>query len=121
MIISILINYILGIGFYAWVTVPLSTLNVILNPLCPIPLFWPIKFLISYVGGVTVYLFIIGTVRSFPLVRHGYMHFILRIICTILTIPVAALFEIVAILWALLSDKRQFHIVNKQVASKIEV
>jgi hypothetical protein len=99
----------------------LSTLNVILTPLCPIPLYWPIKFLISYVGAVTVYLFIIGTIRSFPLIRYGYLHFILRIVCVIFTIPLAASCEIIAILWALLSDKRQFHVVNKQFGSKVEV
>jgi hypothetical protein len=117
----VLLNHILGIGFYAWVTLPLSILNVILVPLYPFPLYWPLKFVISYIGAVTTYLYIIGTIRSFPLARYGFLRFILRIICTIMTIPLAVSCELIAIPWALFSDKSQFFVIDKQITSMFEV
>ncbi|CAF5065459.1 unnamed protein product, partial [Rotaria sp. Silwood1] len=77
----------LGIALYSWVTLPITSLNVILAPLCPIPLHWTLNFLINFVGAVNIYLYIIGAVRSFSLVRLGYAQFILRIIGTLATIP----------------------------------
>ncbi len=117
----ILFNHILAIGFYSWVTLPLSILNIVVAPLYPIPLYWLLKFLISYVSAVAVYLYIIGTIRSFPLSRYGYIHFILRIICTIITIPLAVSCEIISVPWGLFSDKGQFYVINKQITSMIEV
>ncbi len=117
----ILLNHILGIGFYAWMTLPLAILNIIITPLYPVPLHGLLKFVISYIGAVAVYLYIIGTIRSFPLARYGWLHFILRIICTIMTIPLAVLCEIIAVPWGLFSDKSQFFVIDKHITSIIEV
>jgi len=105
----------LGIALYSWLTLPITSLNVILAPLCPIPLHWSLNFLINYVGAVNVYLYIIGAVRSFSLIRLGYVHFALRIIGTLATIPFVVICEITAVLWGLFSDKGKFYIVQKQL------
>ncbi len=99
-------------------TAPLSSLNIVLTPMCYVPLYWPLKFLITYVGAVNVYLHNIGIVRSFPLARLGYIYFISLIIFTIFVIPLSASCDIIAVLWALISDKNQFYVINKQVSSK---
>ncbi|CAF0754459.1 unnamed protein product [Rotaria sordida] len=105
----------LGIALYSWVTLPITSLNVILAPLCPIPLHWTLNFLINYVGAVNIYLYIIGAVRSFSLVRLGYAQFILRIVATLATIPFVVVCEITAVLWGLFSDKGKFYVVDKQL------
>jgi egghead protein (zeste-white 4 protein) len=111
----------LAIALYSWVTLPITSLNVILTPLCPIPLHWTLNFLIGYVGAVNIYLYIIGAVRSFSLVRLGYGQFALRIFGTLATIPFVIVCEITAVLWGLFSDKGKFYIVNKQIGPMINV
>jgi egghead protein (zeste-white 4 protein) len=111
----------LGIALYSWVTLPLTSMNVILTPLCPIPLHWTLNFIIGYIGAVNVYLYIIGAVRSFSLVRLGYAQFALRILGTLATIPCVVVCEITAVLWGLFSDKGKFYIVNKQLGPMVNV
>jgi egghead protein (zeste-white 4 protein) len=111
----------LGIALYSWVTLPITSMNVFLTPLCPIPLHWTLNFLITYVGGVNIYLYIIGAVRSFSLIRLGYAHFALRIIGTLATIPFVVICEITAVLWGLFSDKGKFYIVDKQLKPPVHV
>jgi hypothetical protein len=99
----------------------LTSLNVILTPLCPIPLHWTLNFLIGYVGAINIYLYIIGAVRSFSLVRLGYAQFALRIIGTLATIPFVVVCEITAVLWGLFSDKGKFYVVDKQLGPMVNV
>lgn len=111
----------LGIALYSWITLPLTSLNIIFTPLCPIPLHWTLNFLMAYVGAVNIYLYIIGAVRSFSLVRFGYVQLILRIFGTLATIPFVIVCEITAVLWGLFSDKSKFYIVDKQLGPSITV
>ena len=104
-----------GIALYSWITLPITSMNVILTPLCPIPLHWSLNFLINYVGAVNIYLYIIGAVRSFSLVRLGYVQFTLRILGTLATIPFVVVCEITAVLWGLFSDKGKFYVVEKRL------
>ena len=100
---------------------PLTSLNVILTPLCPIPLHWTLNFLIGYVGAVNIYLYIIGAVRSFSIVRLGFAQFALRVFGTLATIPFVVVCEITAVLWGLFSDKGKFYIVDKQLGPMVSV
>ncbi|CAF3531698.1 unnamed protein product [Adineta steineri] len=111
----------LGIALYSWITLPLTSLNVILTPLCPIPLHWTLNFLIGYIGAVNIYLYVIGAVRSFSLIRLGYAQFALRIFGTLATIPFVVICEITAVLWGLFSDKGKFYIVDKQLGPMISI
>jgi beta-1,4-mannosyltransferase len=111
----------LGIALYSWLTLPLTSLNVFLTPLCPIPLHWTLNVLIAYVGAVNVYLYIIGAVRSFSLVRFGFAQLLLRILGTLATIPFVVVCEIAAVLWGLFSDKGKFYIVDKQLGPTLNV
>mgnify|MGYP001038006296 FL=1 len=111
----------LGIALYSWITLPITSLNVILTPLCPIPLHWTLNFLIGYIGAVNIYLYIIGVVRSFSLVRLGYFQFALRIFGTLATIPFVIVCEITAVIWGLFSDKGKFYIVDKQLEPMLNV
>ncbi|CAF0867645.1 unnamed protein product [Didymodactylos carnosus] len=56
------VRFCLGIALYSWITLPLTSSNVVLTPLCPIPLHWSLNFIIGYVGAVNIYLYIIGAV-----------------------------------------------------------
>ncbi len=70
---------------------------------------------------MNVYLYIIGAVRSFSLVRLGYAQFALRILGTLATIPFVVICEITAVLWGLFSNKDKFYIVDKQLKPPVHV
>ncbi|KAK9686132.1 Glycosyl transferase family 2 [Popillia japonica] len=46
----------LAISCYSWVTLPLSTSNIILAGLCPIPCYPIIDFLCAFIGAVNIYI-----------------------------------------------------------------
>ena len=110
-----------GIALYSWITMPVTALNIFLTPMCPIPLHWTLKFLISYVGAVNMYLYMIGAVRSFPLVRYNFAQVVVRVLGTLATIPFVIVCEITAVLWGLFSEKGEFYIVDKDVGPAMTV
>jgi egghead protein (zeste-white 4 protein) len=108
-------NHISGIGFYSSVTMPLALLNIVLVPLYPVPLYWPLKFIIGVIGGASSYLYVIGTFRSFSLGRLGFTRFTIRVIGAVATMPVAIMCEAIAIVWGLFGNNREFYIINKAI------
>ncbi|XP_076181061.1 beta-1,4-mannosyltransferase egh isoform X2 [Ptiloglossa arizonensis] len=106
-----------GISCYSWVTLPLSTSNVILAGLYPIicPPF--IDFLCAFICAVNIYMYIFGVVKSFSLYRFGIARFILCICGALSTIPFNLIIENVAVIWGIFGKKHTFYVVNKQYKS----
>ncbi|CAF1060223.1 unnamed protein product [Didymodactylos carnosus] len=117
--LSLIRRIILGIPLYAWITVPITTSNVLLTPLCPLVLHPIIKFLVGYIGAVTTYLYLIGAVRSFHLARLNYFRFALKVLGAAATIPVVVVSEVVAVIWGVFSSKHKFYVVQKQINSPV--
>lgn len=105
----------LGISVYSSVSVVFNILNIFIAPCYPVDLPLLIHFLISFIGGVTVYLYIIGTVRSFHSNRLNYFRFIMKILCLIVCIPIVVVCEAVAVIWGIIGKKHTFYIVQKQI------
>lgn len=110
-----------AISCYSWVTLPLSTSNVILAGLCPIPCYAIIDFLCAFIGAVNIYMYIFGVVKSFTVYRFGLFRFLLCIGGALLTIPVNVIIENVAVMWGVIGKKHKFYIVNKNVRQPITV
>lgn len=111
----------LTISCYSWVTMPLSTSNLILAALCPIPCPPLMDFLCAFIGAVSIYMYIFGVIKSFSLYRFGIMKFSLCILGALATIPVNVVIENVAVVWGLIGKKHKFYIVNKECPPTILV
>ncbi|GLV35548.1 egghead [Carabus blaptoides fortunei] len=111
----------LAISCYSWVTLPLSTSNVILAGLCPIPCPAVIDFICAFIGAVNIYMYIFGVVKSFSLYRFGMLRFALCICGALSTIPFNIIIENVAVIWGLFGKKHKFYVVNKNIRPAVTV
>uniref|UniRef100_A0A8D8LF99 Beta-1,4-mannosyltransferase egh n=1 Tax=Cacopsylla melanoneura TaxID=428564 RepID=A0A8D8LF99_9HEMI len=114
-------KFLLGVSCYSWVTMPLSTSNIILAGLCPIPCPPLIDFICAFIGAVNIYMYVFGVVKSFSLYRFGVVKFTLCILGALCTIPVNVLIENVAVIWGLFGNKHTFYVVNKELTPLINV
>lgn len=105
----------LAVSCYSWVTMPLSTSNVVLAALCPIPCPPMMDFLCAFIGAVNIYMYIFGVFKSFSLMRCGFFKFFLCIAGALCTIPFNILIENVAVIWGLFGKKHKFYVVNKDI------
>lgn len=111
----------LAISCYSWVTMPLSTSNIVLAALCPIPCPAIMDFLCAFIGAVNIYMYVFGVVKSFSLYRFGLLRFTLCICGALCTIPVNVCIENVAVIWGLFGKKHKFYIVNKELTPAVSV
>lgn len=111
----------LAISCYSWVTLPLSTSNVILAALCPIPCPPLIDFLCAFIGAVNIYMYVFGVVKSFTVYRFGFFKFLLCICGALLTMPFNVIIENVAVIWGVIGKKHKFYVVNKNVSPSVTV
>lgn len=111
----------LGISCYSWVTMPLSTSNVVLAALCPIPCPPLMDFVCAFIGAINIYMYVFGVVKSFSLYRFGMLRFLLCICGALCTIPFNILIENVAVMWGLFGHKHRFYVVNKEIKQVISV
>lgn len=103
----------LSLALYSWLTLPLTTSNVYLSAIYPIPVGQMFDFLTCFVGAVNLYLYIIGAVKSFSVTRYGYIKFTFCVIGALCTIPFVIIIENIAVIWGLFGNKHSFYIVQK--------
>lgn len=119
--ISFKYKVLLAISCYSWVTLPLSTSNVILAVLCPIPCPMVFDLVCAFIGAVNMYMYIFGVLKSFSLYRFGLVRFVLCICGALLTIPLNVIIENVAVIWGVVGKKHKFYVVNKDKRPPITV
>lgn len=111
----------LALSLYAWLTMPLSTSNLVLASIYPLPPTSWCNFLSTFVGAVSIYMYIFGVMKSFSLMRIGLKRYLLCIFATIFTIPFNVIIENVAVLWGFMGNKHKFYIVQKQLIPTFNV
>ncbi|XP_043580249.1 beta-1,4-mannosyltransferase egh isoform X1 [Bombus pyrosoma] len=111
----------LGISCYSWVTLPLSTSNIVLAGIYPITCPPFIDFLCAFIGAVNIYMYVFGVVKSFSLYRFGIARFILCICGALSTIPFNLIIENVAVIWGLFGTKHKFYVVNKEYKPPVTI
>lgn len=111
----------LTISVYSWVTLPLTTSNVFLAGLYPIPCPYIIDFICAFIGGFNVYMYVFGVIKSFSLYRFGLIKFFACVLGAVCTIPVNVVIENAAVVWGLLSKKHKFYVVQKDISSLVTV
>ncbi|XP_041972652.1 beta-1,4-mannosyltransferase egh [Aricia agestis] len=111
----------LAISCYSWVTLPLSTSNILLAAFCPIPCPHWLDLICAFTGAVNIYMYIFGVIKSFSIYRFGPLNFLLLIIAALATIPVNIVIENIAVIWGVLGKKHKFYIVNKEIKIPVTV
>nr|CAG4650193.1 EOG090X07AI [Sida crystallina] len=105
----------LGCSVYSSVTMPLTTANVILQPMFPLPMPPIIDFLVCFIGGTLLYMYIYGVIRSFHIRRVGLLKYAVMLVSNIVITPFKLVVENTAVIWALLSNKHKFFVIGKAI------
>lgn len=119
--IPIINKIFLAISCYSWVTLPLSTSNTFLVGLCPVPCPHFLDLICGFIGGVNIYMYIFGVIKSFPIHRYGPLKFSLLLAGAIAVIPINVIIENIAVIWGVFSKKHKFYIVNKEIKIPVTV
>lgn len=111
----------LTLSCYSWVTMPLSSSNIVLAKLCPIPCPHAVDLICGFIGAVNIYMYIFGVMKSFSINRFGPFKFVLFIAGALATIPLNIVIENIAVIWGVLGKKHKFYVVNKEVKIPVTV
>lgn len=106
----------LALSVYSWCTMPFSSMNIIFGIAYPLPCPYIVDLTCAFLGGISIYMYIFGVMKSFTLYRFGVVKAIVCIIGALCTIPFNLVIENVAVLWGLLTNKHKFYVVQKEVA-----
>uniref|UniRef100_A0AC35UD44 Glyco_trans_2-like domain-containing protein n=1 Tax=Rhabditophanes sp. KR3021 TaxID=114890 RepID=A0AC35UD44_9BILA len=106
----------LGLSLYAWITMPITSFNLLLCPLLPVPTFFLFDFLVTLIGSVNLYMYVYGASKSFSSRYRGsnYKIFI-YIISAIAVLPFNIIIENMASLMGTFASKDEFYVVKKDV------
>uniref|UniRef100_A0AAG5D1D5 Glycosyltransferase 2-like domain-containing protein n=1 Tax=Anopheles atroparvus TaxID=41427 RepID=A0AAG5D1D5_ANOAO len=111
----------LGISLCSWITMPLSTSNMVFAALYPIPCPNLIDFVCAFIAGFNIYMYVFGVIKSFSLYRFGLFKFLACVLGALCTIPINVVIENVAVIWGLIGKKNKFYVVQKDVRSLVTV
>ncbi|XP_050303235.1 beta-1,4-mannosyltransferase egh [Anthonomus grandis grandis] len=111
----------LGCSCYSWVTLPLAVSNILLAAWFPIPCPPVMDFIVLFIGGVNVYMFIFGVLKSFNVYRFGFAKFLLCLLGAVAVMPFNLLMENIAVIWGYFGYKHKFYVVNKNVGVPVTV
>lgn len=108
-------KWFLGMSLYAWLTLPLSTSNLIWAYLFPLPSnqFVLLNLILAFAAATNSYMYLFGVVKSFSLRRIGPSKFVMYLIGSILAIPFNVVIENIAVCWGIISNKHRFYVVQK--------
>ena len=105
-----------------WLSMPITVPNIILVPLCPLPMPRIVNLLCGFMGGVMCFLFIFGAMKSFNYRRTGVVKFLILCASPIVLLPVCIVMETCGVVSALCTFKKPgFHIVKKELQTTINV
>lgn len=107
----------LAISVYSWVTMPLSTSNIIFAAMYPIPCPNLMDFICAFIAAINIYMYVFGVIKSFSLHRFSYFRCLACVVGAVCTIPVNIIIENVAVVWGLLGKKHKFYVVQKEIRS----
>jgi len=107
-------KFILSISLAAWLTMPLSTLNVFLSKAYPMSVSPSIDFLLSFIGAMGLYMYMFGYVKQFNLHRFSKVRTLFSILEIILASTLSIIVENCAVIFMWGGDWYDFYIVEKE-------
>jgi len=105
---------ILSISLASWLTMPLSTSNIILSKLYPMSISPMVDFLLSFIGAMGLYMYIFGYIKQFNFHRFSYFRMALSVIEIILASFLSIFVENCAVVSMWGGDWYDFYIVEKE-------
>lgn len=106
----------LAMSVYSWCTMPLSSSNIIFAMLFPLPCPFIVDLVCAFLGGISVYMYIFGVMKSFSLYRFGFLKSVICIVGALCTIPFNLLIENTAVVWGVMTNKHKFYVVQKEIS-----
>jgi len=104
----------------SWVAMPFTVSNILLVPLCPLPMWRSATVLFAFMGAVITFMFVFGAIKSFSPRRLGWPKYIILCLVPLLISLVSMVMETTAVVLALCTRKQNsFHIVNKQTTGPL--
>lgn len=107
-------------SIYAWATMPLTTSNLVISAIYPLPRSYLVDFTYAFMGAVYIYMYIFGVLKSFSIYSFSYTRLVLcaiAVVAAVCMIPLNIVVENVAVIWGLAGKKYKFHVVEKDTHS----
>merc|ERR1712029_167276 len=108
-------KFLLTMSLAAWLTIPLSTSNIILTKLFPLSMGPIFDFLVSFIGAIGLYGYIFGYTKQFHVLRFSYLRILMSVFEIVLASTLSIICENLAVIsmwggdWSLLHcGERQF-------------
>ena len=107
----------LAMSVYATATLPLSISNIIWAGLFPIPSPLVMDVMLSFAGGMSIYMYLFGVVKTFSLSSRSraWLKTPLCLIGVLLFLPLFVILENIAVIWGVFGKKHKFHVVQKNL------
>lgn len=105
----------LAMSVYSWCTMPLSSSNIVFAALFPLPCPYIVDLVCAFLGGISVYMYMFGVLKSFSLYRFGLLKSLICIIGALCTIPFNLIIENTAVVWGVMTKKHRFFVVQKEI------
>jgi len=103
----------LSISLASWLTMPLTTSNLVLSKLYPMSISPMVDFLLSFIGGMSLYMYIFGYIKQFPIHRYSWLKSCLSVIEIALASTLSIVVENLAVVSMWGGDWYDFYIVEK--------
>jgi len=113
-VIPIRSKFLLTMSLAAWLTIPLSTSNVVLTKLFPLSMGPLCDFLLSFIGAMGLYMYIFGYFKQFNILRFSYLRILLSFFEIILASTLSIVCENLAVISMWGGDWYDFYIVEKE-------
>lgn len=114
-------KFCLAFALYVWMSMPLATSNLLLSYYFPIPNHQLFDILCCAVGGMSLYMYAFGVVKSFSVYRIGVCKFFLYCAGACCTVPFNVLIENIAVIWGFFGNKYKFYVVKKDLKPPVVV
>ena len=111
----------LSMSLFAWLTLPLSTLNVFLAPRFPFSLGILLDFGLSFLGSVALAMYTCGYIRQFPIHRFSWPRSLLVFPQIVVSSTFSIIVENLAVCTMWFGDWYGFYIVQKEVEQDHQV
>ncbi|KAI6197772.1 hypothetical protein M3Y94_01264300 [Aphelenchoides besseyi] len=110
----------LAFSLYAWITMPLTTLQVLLCAFAPLPKCPLIDVLVAFVAAVNLYMYVFGALKSFShKYRHNKSRLFLYAVGALFTLPFNICIENLAVLLGIFDRNVDFYVVKKDLKTPV--
>jgi len=109
---------ILSISLASWLTMPLTTSNVFLSQMFPMSISPMVDFILSFLGGMGLYMYIFGYIKQFPIHRYSWIRSVLSVAEIFLASTLSIVVENLAVISMWGGDWYDFYIVEKDNQSE---